>query len=89
MIVVGAVLRSGRMADFRVVQMLRQIDFGGVNVGDAMTALSALVIVVGVFTLILSATGGFGACFRKKWMLILVSYLRNGLITGIILKLSS
>ncbi|XP_052818132.1 uncharacterized protein LOC128244156 [Mya arenaria] len=71
MIVLGVFVRAGKVGDNRILQMLRQLDFGGINVGDGILALSAIVIVVGVFTLLLSADGGFGACFRKKGMLIL------------------
>jgi uncharacterized membrane protein len=73
MIVLGVVVRSNRgVADNRIIQMLRQGTLGGLNLGDIIVALSAIIIVVGVFTLLVSADGGFGACFRKKGLLVVV-----------------
>ncbi|XP_045194524.2 CD63 antigen-like [Mercenaria mercenaria] len=71
MIVIGVLVRVNRgIADSRIIQMLRQGELGGLNLGDIIVALSAIIIVVGVFTLLMSADGGFGACFRKKGLLI-------------------
>lgn len=72
MIVLGVYVRATRgIADSRIIQMFRQAELGGLNLGDVIVALSAIIIVVGVFTLLVSADGGFGACFRKKGLLIL------------------
>lgn len=72
MIVLGAVVRLGKVGDNRIIEMFRRADLGGLNMGDVIIALSALIIVVGVFTLVLSADGGIGACLKKKGMLVAV-----------------
>ena len=79
MIVLGVIVRSNRgVADSKIIQMLRMGTLGGLNLGDIIVALSALIIVVGVFTLLVSADGGFGACFRKKGLLVVVFYFLQG-----------
>lgn len=73
MIVIGAVVRLGKVGDSRIIEMFRRAELGGLNMGDVIVVLSALIIVVGVFTLIFAADGGIGACFRKKPLLVVVS----------------
>ena len=72
MIILGAVVRLGKVGDNRIIQMFRQASLGGLNMGDVIVTLSALIIVVGVFTLIISADGGLGACLKKKGLLVVV-----------------
>lgn len=70
MIAIGIFVRIGKVGDNRIIEMLRKADLGGLNMGDVIVALSALIIIVGVFTLLLSADGGIGACLQKKGLLI-------------------
>ncbi|KAL4234429.1 hypothetical protein ACF0H5_006076 [Mactra antiquata] len=71
MIVIGVFVRLNRgIADSKVIQMLRNATLGGLNLGDVIVALSAMVIVIGVFTMLVSADGGIGACFRKRGLLV-------------------
>lgn len=69
----GAIVRLGKVGDNRIIEMFRRAELGGLNMGDVIVALSAMIIVVGVFTLLLSADGGLGACLKKKGLLIIVS----------------
>ena len=77
MIILGGIIRANKVVDQRIVNLLDKADFNGVKIGDLLLVLSVFIIIVGVFTLILAADGGVGACFRIRWLLILVSTLKG------------
>ena len=62
------------MVDQRIVNLLDKVDFNGLKIGDLLLVLSVFIIIIGIFTVLVAADGGFGACFRVRWLLIIVSY---------------
>ena len=56
-----------------VEPLLDTIEVGSFQVGSMATNLSILFIVIGVFIMIVSGLGLFGACCQNKCMLVVVS----------------
>ena len=57
-----------------VISVLNEVEFNGsLSLGDVAKGLSTLLICLGVFIVLISGLGLFGACCKVKCMLIVVS----------------
>uniref|UniRef100_A0A8W8KP73 Uncharacterized protein n=1 Tax=Magallana gigas TaxID=29159 RepID=A0A8W8KP73_MAGGI len=63
--------------------LLDSIKVGSFQVGSMVNSLSILIIVIGVFILVVSGLGLFGACCQNKCMLVTGCYdgLKNKLLS--------
>ena len=75
LLIAGALALSdvGNVNTDHVKPLLDTIEVGSFQVGSMATNLSILFIVIGVFIMIVSGLGLFGACCQNKCMLVVVS----------------
>jgi hypothetical protein len=65
-------LANNDVVNSKVLPLMKQLSFGGINLGDMIIALCATLIVVGAFVILVSIFGLLGACSGKPHYLDIV-----------------
>ena len=58
-----------------ITPLLNQISFGGMSLGNAINTLSAILIAIGAFILILATIGMCGACYKNRVYLMVYAII--------------
>ena len=74
MITGGLIREESSTVDDHIIPLLNEVKIGSrFSLGKLLEAVATIVIIVGVFVFIVSATGGIGACCRNRILLVIVS----------------